>query len=325
MKKTRAWIKRFLLSPVHPFLFSLYFVLRVYASNAHSIPVLDLIRPLLISVMVTAAFFLLFLRSVRMRHTAAFMTSVVVLAFYLYALAWASLPVRKYIPAAVFALLWALVAVLLIVLIGWKMRARPNRDIIAGINFMAMILLLFPTIQLSIVAISRSLFPPPKVNHAINSTLPSSAPDIYYIILDAYTRADVLRDEYGYDNSEFLQSLTDLGFYVAECSQSNYTITGLSLTSALDLDYLQNLSDTFRPATVDFLGLFKFLDNNAVQESVSNMGYKTISFASGFPWAEWRDADVFIAPSDGPMTEFETLLLQSTYASILDNTWNVDF
>ena len=325
MEKTRAWIERLLLSPAHPFLFSLYFVLRVYASNAHSIPISDLIRPLLISVMVTAAFFLLFLRLVRIRHTAALMTTVLILAFYLYTLAWASLPVRKYVSAVLFSLLWGLAALLLIVLLGWKMRAQPNRDIIAGINFMAIILLLFPIIQLLIVSISRSLFPPPKVNHAIKSALPSSSPDIYYIILDAYTRADVLSDVYGYNNSEFLQSLTDLGFYVAECSQSNYTITGLSLASALDLDYLQNLSDTFRPDTVDFLGLFKYLDDNAVQESVSNMGYKTISFASGFPWAEWRDADVFIAPSHGPMTEFETLLLQSTYASILDNTPIVDF
>ncbi|GAJ03090.1 unnamed protein product, partial [marine sediment metagenome] len=31
-----------------------------------------------------------------------------------------------------------------------------------------------------------------------------AAPDIYYIILDGYTRKDVLQELYGYDNSDFL-------------------------------------------------------------------------------------------------------------------------
>jgi hypothetical protein len=54
------------------------------------------------------------------------------------------------------------------------------------------------------------------------------------------------------------------------------------------------------------------------------MGYKTMAFASGFLWAEWRDADVFIAPPYGPVTEFEVHLLQSTYARILDDLGIVD-
>ncbi|HSL42264.1 MAG TPA: hypothetical protein VK897_02455 [Anaerolineales bacterium] len=325
MKKTRASIERFLLSPAHPVLLSLYFVLRLYAENAHGIPTLDLIRPLFLSVLATGVFYLFFLRVVHIRHTAALMTSVLVLGFYLYTLGLAVLPLRKYMPAWTFASLWALVTVALIVLLAWKLRTPPHTEVIAGINLTAFILLLFPIIQLLDVTVSRSLVPAPRVRHAIHNALPSPSPDIYYIILDGYPRADVLRDAYAYDNSEFLQSLQDLGFYVAECSQSNYAITGLSLTSSLHLDYLQNLSDIFDPATVDFLGLFKYLDNNTVRESLSNMGYRTVSFASGFTWAEWRDADVFLAPPDGPMTEFEALLLQSTYANILDNTSVVDF
>jgi len=325
MKKTRVLIERFLLSPAYPILLSIYFVLRLYAENAHGIPVLDLIRPLFLSVLVSTAFFLLFMRVVRIRHTAAFMTSVLVLAFYLYTLGWAVLPARKYMPAGMFAAFWALGTVALIALLAWKLRTPPHVEIIAGINLTAFILLLFPVIQLVVLAISWSLFPAPRVQHTIQGALPSPSPDIYYIILDAYPRADVLRHAYDYDNSKFLQSLQDLGFYVAECSQSNYAITGLSLTSTLHLDYLQNLSDTFHPNTGEFLGLFKYLDNNTVRESLSNMGYRTISFASGFTWAEWRDADVFLAPPDGPMTEFEALLLQSTYTSILDDTWIVDF
>lgn len=40
-------------------------------------------------------------------------------------------------------------------------------------------------------------------------------PDIYYIILDAYGRGDVLQQLYGHDNAAFLECLGQKGFYVA--------------------------------------------------------------------------------------------------------------
>ena len=56
----------------------------------------------------------------------------------------------------------------------------------------------------------------------------AAKPDIYYIILDGYSRDDTLQDFFDYDNSQFLKALEDMGFYVARCSQSNYAQTQLS-------------------------------------------------------------------------------------------------
>src|ERR1035437_726347 len=72
----------------------------------------------------------------------------------------------------------------------------------------------------------------------------SEKPDVYYIILDMYTRADILRQVHKYDNSPFIQQLTAKGFYVGSCSQSNYGITTLSLSSSLNMDYLESFSKT---------------------------------------------------------------------------------
>ena len=91
-------------------------------------------------------------------------------------------------------------------------------------------------------------------------------PDIYYIILDAYARADVMQDFYGYDNSHFVEQLTDLGFYVAPCSQSNYAWTGLSLTSSLNMNYLQELY-----ISADSLPAWKY---SAVRQELKKLGYK---------------------------------------------------
>ena len=41
-------------------------------------------------------------------------------------------------------------------------------------------------------------------------------PDIYYIVLDSYGGADVLKDSYSYDNSEFVNDLQELGFIIPQ-------------------------------------------------------------------------------------------------------------
>ena len=47
-------------------------------------------------------------------------------------------------------------------------------------------------------------------------------PNIFFIVLDAYARADILNEIYGYDNEPFLKSLEQRGFYVARRATSNY-------------------------------------------------------------------------------------------------------
>ncbi len=56
----------------------------------------------------------------------------------------------------------------------------------------------------------------------------TNPPDIYYIILDSYGRADMLKSVYGFDNSSFMNGLEQRGFFVASRSQANYPKTVLS-------------------------------------------------------------------------------------------------
>jgi hypothetical protein len=63
-------------------------------------------------------------------------------------------------------------------------------------------------------------------------------PDVYYVILDGYARADALARNYGHDNQPFLDGLRERGFVVADRSTSNYPYTYLSLASSLNERYL---------------------------------------------------------------------------------------
>jgi hypothetical protein len=90
-------------------------------------------------------------------------------------------------------------------------------------------------------------------------------PDIYLILLDAHTSERILQDEFGYDNSAFTKELESMGFYVAECAQSNYPITNLSVTSAFYANYHEE--PTLYP-----------LYSSLTIETLRAQGYKVITF-----------------------------------------------
>jgi hypothetical protein len=119
-------------------------------------------------------------------------------------------------------------------------------------------------------------------------------PDIYYIILDSYDREDALMNSYGYDNSDFVEGLRERGFYVADCSRSNYAHTQLSLSSSLNMDYLDNLGVTLGAESPDLPLLKPLIKNSDVRQRLADLGYKFVTFESGYAFTEIPDADDYI-------------------------------
>lgn len=103
-------------------------------------------------------------------------------------------------------------------------------------------------------------------------------PHIYYIILDEYARSSTLL-EYGFDNQEFIDYLTKKGFYVASKSRSNYAQTLLSLSSSLNMKYINFLSDLFGEGSKDKKSIMPMLLNNKVKKLLKTAGYKYIDFS----------------------------------------------
>lgn len=103
-------------------------------------------------------------------------------------------------------------------------------------------------------------------------------PDIYYIIPDTYARADVLKELYDYDNSEFINFLKGKGFSVLSNNKSNYQNTMISIPSTLNMDYLDNLL----PETINDDDFKNMVQNSRVQQFLKGRGYKIIYFDSGY-------------------------------------------
>jgi hypothetical protein len=213
---------------------------------------------------------------------------------------------------------------LAILMIWWASRKSLNvTSVMHTLNVIGLFLLILPVFQILSFRLqsSTSQAEARKNTSALGLNVGNQPPDIYYIILDGYGRADVLKNEYGYDNSDFLNSLRDLGFYIADCSLSNYAQTQLSLSSALNFNYIDALSDRFIAGSEDRTGLDTLIHHSAARESLEKAGYTTVAFATGFLATEWTDADYFLGPgySWGELNEFESLLMETTLARLIQD------
>jgi hypothetical protein len=154
-------------------------------------------------------------------------------------------------------------------------------------------------------------------------------PDVYYIILDAYGRSDVLADDFDVDNTNFLNSLRSLGFFIADCGQSNYAHTRLSLASSLNYSYLEDLGSDFKPGNDGWADLTGLIRKNAIRRFLEEKKYHVIAFETGYAWTEWRDADRFVESKEKffskNLTSFEALFLHTTISVVaVDFGWIPD-
>jgi hypothetical protein len=310
-------LKKWFSPPWYPLVFSIYPVLALLAENVGQVKVEAGLRPAVVSLLIGAILFGLFFLLLRNVYRAAFLSMLWLALFFSYGHLRIFL-VEKYPDVDVTGWQIGLWVILAIFFFWWSTRPSiPLIDAARTLNVITLGLVIVSLVQISSGSQKgggRSLG---AKNAPVQELLrPQNPPDVYYFILDSYGREDLLKQAYGYDNSEFVDGLRQRGFYVAECSQSNYVRTEISLGSSLNMSYLQGLDPAFVAESTRRRVLWDSLKHNAVRYNFESMGYKTVAFATGFAWNELEDADVFYTPPpfSAGMTEFETLFMQTTLA-----------
>lgn len=295
-------------------IFAIISPLIVFANNLGEAELKALWRPLFLSLTVVGLVFTVFYLIFRERDKAAFLTFLVEIFIFIYGHIYNILK-----PILVFGFqvgrhrfLFPLLFVLFLILFWRAVRFKGDyhsHKII--LNTVGLFLLIFQLVRIGSYEIQSGIADSKAKNDSSNAeplTKDSELRDVYLIVLDAYTRSDWLEEWSGYDNSDFLESLEEMGFYVVRCSRSNYSYTLQSMTSELNLDYLENLEIPYSDPKMTAL-----LRNNKVRKFLSNQGYEFITFQTGYPWIEMKDADRFIKPNDlNNTTEFGLLLLDTT-------------
>jgi len=309
--------------PWYVLIFSVYPICALLAHNATEVPLNVALLPLVLSVASAGILLLFFGVLLRNWHRAALLTTILLVLFFSYGHIYSLL---KGIQISSFFVFRHRTLVPLWIILGglgvwWVSKMKFEIQTITKIlNVIGIVLIVMPVFQISLVswkqwnAWKESYQTSPGILNASSDLDHQETPDIYYIILDSYGRADKIRELYGYDNSGFLNSLQEMGFFVTGCSQSNYAQTLLSLASSLNLNYLDALSPSFASRYYNWNSLTPLIKNSALRQFLKSRGYKTIAFATGFIWTEINDADIYLSPKVGTweLNAFQYMLLQTT-------------
>ncbi|MEJ2484038.1 MAG: sulfatase-like hydrolase/transferase, partial [Gemmatimonadota bacterium] len=145
---------------------------------------------------------------------------------------------------------------------------------------------------LTSVAVARAIGSPQALQEtSASSTSPPAEydarfgrrPDIYLVVLDAYSRSDHLREIYDFDNSEFERNLQDFGFQIPRRARANYTATFLALTAMLNWNYLDVVVPKLPRRSANRKDVYALLEDNLTARELQALGYKFVFFRSMFP------------------------------------------
>lgn len=159
----------------------------------------------------------------------------------------------------------------------------------------------------------------------LSETIPTSnLPDIYYIILDGYLRADYLEKYFKVDNSSFIENLEQRGFYIVSDSRSNYLNTNYSLNSSLNLVYFHDY-----PRKIFNKSKYN-LYHNYLHDFLEGYNYQTVVFDSGTGDTNEQDLDIFVSLENTTdndnqiLNRFEKFFLRTTLGLLLYDSKNPD-
>ena len=312
-----------ILSYIYPFLIAIYPVLALKNFNIAYVDLASILRSLIIVVMVTALAWLLTYGIIRERQLSGVITSLVMIIILAYGHVYIQIengfgkPIRHTVLVGLFAIGF--------VLSCWLLIKRPA--VVNGMSqFLANTAVILVLINLGQSALNevsqfRAASALSKQNQVqTNNEAIANLPDIYLILLDGHGRSDVLKNEFGYDNSQFINGLKDMGFYVASCSQSNYASTKYSLTSMFQMDYIQ---------VVDGQDRIPALKSTPFLETLRANGYSVFTFenyASGhfnlgedlrFSRHQFALGEIDIS---GGLNEFEGIMLNTSITRLFLDT-----
>ena len=144
------------------------------------------------------------------------------------------------------------------------------------------------------------------------SFVSNNLPNIYYIVLDGYASFETYKNIYDFDNSDFKELLENQGFFVADQSLANHSYTYLSLSSTLNMQYMDWLAsddDKLRKKNPREIG--DSIGNNKVARILKASGYKYITFDSGYSTSsKSKIADLNVPCAQ--FSEFDRIFIKTT-------------
>ena len=283
-----------------PFLFCIYPLLTLIAFNISEMPLEDGFRALIISLILTLTIFTLLAILIKNPIKSSILTTLILVLIFSYGHTYDilygitvmgnTLGRHRYL---------GFVYLVFLVIASWFILNSRHRmsTLPIFLNFITLSLLIIPLYQIMHYQLERSqayreIEKDVYIESGVSRSQDQPAPDVYYIITDGYPRNDFIFQYMDMDNSYFLDYLDAKRFFVAECSQSNYTTTSGSMAGTLNMNYLLNNDGERSGALPPDPKLDAMIHSNEVQAIFSNLDYTIVTFDNGYPWLNWETSDV---------------------------------
>lgn len=313
-------MKEKLLAILLPILAALFPVLFLISANRSEVSLTSAIPALLI--VLGAVLVLLFILKLILKSwgKSSLLSAFVALAFLSFGHLSELIAVIS--PIVLFSVLMLIGILILIIIIRIKSefyKAVSYTTLILGALVIFQLVSIFVSGEEASRIDSGAVFQPLKV-----SAVKDNRPDVYYLVLDGYGRADVIQKIFGYDNSGFISNLKTKGFYIADSARSNYCQTLFSLAATMNMTYIDSLGQPDIESN-DRLWLGEKLKNNRLFDFFRKLNYQLIAFSSGHQYTEFDGVvDHYINPAEG-LTEFNRLLLNTTPLPIFSSDSTSEF
>jgi len=307
--------------PFYPLVFAAFPTLTLMAYNTLQIRFTVIFRPLVISLLFGILLFtLVYVLFKKNKPKAALITGVTIILIFSYGHLYnlvksvsflnTMLGRHRYL-LGIYGLIWISVLIL-------SLKKNIKSDFTKLMNIISIILIALPLLKIGSYyaneAIAYWKLDPSQRTDADMVAELEYTPDVYYIILDSYSRPDVLLENYGLDMTSFIEEMEELGFYYASESHSNYNETFSSLSTSLNLEFITDILEE-RDIESNSAAHRDLVIHNKVRSFFESLDYEIVAFSTGYKWSEMDDADIYYEVPQSTIfydvTPFESLLVKN--------------
>lgn len=239
---------------IYPFLFSLYPVLFLYSRNIREVLPIQVLQALGISLAIAIAFWLLAGVVERSPGKRSLLLFLFLLLFHFYGLYYGQIATwlpDDSRPLLAHAIAFILPGGLWLCLSRAVVRSARNLAILNRVLQLAVIFLVLWNVTGILIYHGQSSAnryqQQRRQGHELRKQLHDqpAKPDIYCFVLDEFASLESARTLFQYDNSEFAETLRQLGFFVARDSRSRFQLTELAIADILNLGELDEKKDPY--------------------------------------------------------------------------------
>jgi len=295
---------------IHPILFSIFPVIFIFSENTHLLPVTEIFLPLVIIVGITVLVLFLSKNKIEYRNKIALIISLIIILFFTYGYFYGIINDAQLENSEISRHRYLLMPYFGLGIVGVIFFIKSNRlfnNATTITNGIAISIIVIISINIATDVSNGNFFGGPELGNnekmfGVSTQEPleefvvddyneqnvitgsekiqNIKPNIYYIIPDEYPSNYALKQFFGFDNIEFLTFLETNDFHVVNNSFSNYPSTIQSLTSSLNIEYLDTITEGVDTDSKNYHLLNQLLSDNLVMKKLSSQGYDIVNIGS---------------------------------------------